>query len=224
MNALCINDSWDYDLNMKVSDLFSPPTGPDDDSVTPILDAALAVFADIGPQRATVDDIAKRAHVGRVTIYRKVGKKDEILAAVLLREATRLYQRVREAADTATTFNDRVVNAFATTVIGIRGNPAWNRILQLEPATILESLTVNGSLVLSGAVSATADVLRMPGLEVDEDQLQAIAEILVRVTHSILLTPQIHLPLDTYDEIERFARTYLVGIAAPLSAEAVAPN
>ncbi|MFW0797270.1 helix-turn-helix domain-containing protein [Gordonia sp. CPCC 205515] len=198
---------------MSVPGLFSQPATSADDS-DPILDAALAVFADIGVRRATVDEVAQRAGVGRVTVYRRIGGKNEILAAVLIRESQRLFTQVREAADAASTYEDRVVYSFATTVTVVRSNPVWNRLLELEPATVLDQLTINASTVLAGAVAATADVLRGPDVPFDEAELLARAEILVRITHSILLTPHITLPLSTYDEVEAFARKHLVPIAA----------
>lgn len=199
---------------MSLTDLFtaSAQVSPTAD---PILDAALAVFADIGIRRATVDDIAKRANVGRVTVYRKVGGKNEILAAVMLREATRLFTDIREAAEGADTDADRVVAAFVTTVTSIRGNPVWNRILELEPGTVLDQLTLGGEFILAAAVQAGVDVLRTPGSELSDDVLRARAEILVRITHSILLTPHVWLPLDSTADIEAFARDHLVAIAAP---------
>lgn len=188
---------------------------PVSQQVDEILDAALTVFAEIGLSRSTVDDIARRAGVGRVTIYRKIGKKDEVLAAVLIRESGRLFAQVHAAADAADDYRDRVVNAFATTVSAIRENPVWMKILDLEPQTVLEQLTIDGGGLLASAIEATAGVLRVDGDDVSDDDLQARAEILVRITHSILLTPQAVLPLSTYAEVEDFARKHLLPIASP---------
>ncbi|WHU47807.1 helix-turn-helix domain-containing protein [Gordonia sp. L191] len=199
---------------MALADLFtsSADIAPDAD---PILDAALEVFADIGIRRATINDIADRARVGRVTVYRKIGGKNEILSAVMLREAVRLFAAIRAAAEAAETFPDRVANAFIATVTAIRGNPVWNRILELEPGTVLDQLTLNGQFILAAAVEACVDVLRSPEIDLDDDELHARAEILVRITHSILLTPQVWIPLNTPEEITAFARTHLLTIAGP---------
>ena len=69
-----------------------------DASVDEVLDAALDVFAKIGIRRATVDEIANRAGLGRVTVYRRVGGKSEIVSAVLMRESQKLFTAVRDAA------------------------------------------------------------------------------------------------------------------------------
>lgn len=197
---------------MALPGLFSRRTAEAPD-VDPILDAALDVFADIGVRRATVDDVAKRAHIGRVTVYRKLGGKSEILSAVLVRESQRLFERVREAAPPTEDFEDRVVHAFATTVTSVRTNKVWNRLLQLESATVLDRLTVHAAPVLAGAVEATADVLRGPGAPADDADLLARAELLVRITHSILLTPHVLLDLDSHESVEAFARQHLLPIA-----------
>jgi AcrR family transcriptional regulator len=191
------------------------PTGTPVAAVDEILDAALAVYAEIGIRKATLDDIAKRADVQRGTVYRRVGGKNEVVAAVMARESTRLFELIREAAQSAETYPDRVVRAFATTVTAVRENRVWNRVLELEPATILDQLTLNGTFILAAAVEATAEILRSPDGLASSEQLRARAEILVRITHSILLTPHAYVSLDTHAEVESFARTYLLAIALP---------
>ena len=91
----------------------------------------------------------------------------------------------------------------------------WNRLLELEPASVLEQLTLNGSFILAAAVEATADILRTPDVALDDDELASRAEILVRITHSILLTPEVRVPLANYDDVEKFARDHLLAIAGP---------
>lgn len=54
-----------------------------------ILEAAALVFAEKGIERATIDDVAERAGVGKGTIYRRIGSKDELIG-FLLKEAARL--------------------------------------------------------------------------------------------------------------------------------------
>jgi AcrR family transcriptional regulator len=195
-------------------DLFALDTSRDE-GVEEILDAALDVFSKIGIRRATVDEIAQRAGLGRVTIYRRVGGKSEIVTAVLIRESQKLFEAVRAAAARTDNFPDRVVHSFATTIETVRTNAVWNRLLDIEPDTVLPRLTLEGTPLLAGAVAATAEVLRGPDVAaVPEPDLLARAEILVRITHSILLTPTVLAPLETYEQIERFARQNLLPIAS----------
>lgn len=60
-----------------------------------ILDAAEDCFTTVGVRRTTVEDIAAAAGVSRITVYRRVGNRDEIVLAVLLRIVDRYLLRLR---------------------------------------------------------------------------------------------------------------------------------
>jgi len=48
-----------------------------------ILDATLALLAEVGPTALSVEEVASRAGVGKTTIYRRFATKDELIAASL---------------------------------------------------------------------------------------------------------------------------------------------
>lgn len=62
-----------------------------------ILKAAAEVFAEKGLERATIDDIAERVGMGKGTIYRRVGNKEELLT-LLCRTAARQVSEAMGAA------------------------------------------------------------------------------------------------------------------------------
>ena len=65
----------------------APDRGEDADAVTErILDAALGQFEDFGLRRSTMEDIARRCGLSRITIYRRFPKKENLIEAVVLRE------------------------------------------------------------------------------------------------------------------------------------------
>lgn len=179
-----------------------------------ILDAALLVFAELGLRRATVDDVARRAGVGRITVYRRIGGKQDLIDAVLARESQRLFADVLAAADAADGPAERIAAGFAATVTTVRGNAMWQRLLTLETDSALQQLTLDGQSVLAAAVAATVRILdpQLRDAAPSAHQL-ARAELLVRVTHSVLLTPHAVVPLADHDDLTAFARTYLVPIA-----------
>ncbi|MEB3031888.1 TetR/AcrR family transcriptional regulator [[Mycobacterium] nativiensis] len=182
--------------------------------VDAILDVALTVFAELGLRRATVDDVAKRAGIGRVTIYRRIGGKPELIRAVLARESQRLFADVSAAAESAGEDPaERIAVSFATTVAGVRENPVWQRLLSLEPDTVLPQLTMAGGDVLAAAVTVTIGILDPKAAAAPSPDLTARAEVLVRITHSVLLTSQVAVPLSDFGELAAFARRYLVPIA-----------
>ena len=67
-----------------------------------ILDAARAVFEQYGARRANVDDIAAEAGVSRSTLYRRYATKDELLAAVVLRETDTFLDELEDRWSDAT--------------------------------------------------------------------------------------------------------------------------
>lgn len=68
-----------------------------------ILKIAAEVFSEKGLEKTTLDEIAERAGVGKGTIYRRIGNKDELIT-FLLKEAAMLLvgaikQEVKKTAD-----------------------------------------------------------------------------------------------------------------------------
>lgn len=98
-------------------------TPPSDALSEQILDAAREQFMTFGLRRSTVDDVAKRAKVSRVTVYRRIGNKDSLVSACLLREYRRFVSDVDEAVAALPTMEDRLVAGFVTVLRHIREHP-----------------------------------------------------------------------------------------------------
>ena len=62
-----------------------------------ILEAAIEVFAEKGYDRATVDDIAERADVGKGTIYNRVGRKEDFFGLLIQRTAKIAFDNLKSA-------------------------------------------------------------------------------------------------------------------------------
>ena len=168
-------------------------------------------------RRTTIEDIAKRAGVERVTVYRRVGSKDEVIAAVVGRETQRGIASLADAAAISTSFEDRIATAFATMVRYLWNHTLANRLIELEPESALPRLTTDGSLVLATAVAATVGMLDQAvrdGLLDAADDFAERAEVIVRLVHSFMMTPHVRLELTTDEQLRAFARRYIVPIAA----------
>src|SRR2546421_12614008 len=83
-----------------------------DDSVRQILDAAVATFQNLGIRRATMDDIARAARLGRATVYRRFPQKGDLVRAALLHELRRVLDDLDRKIATAATLRDRLVEGF----------------------------------------------------------------------------------------------------------------
>lgn len=179
----------------------------------PILDAAFELFGDVGIARTTIGDVAKRARINRVTVYRRIGSKDELVQAVMAREATKLLDAVTAAASQQSSIADGVAHGFAATVDSVRTNPVLLKMFDSESPVVLEELTVNASGLLAPAIRAAARIAHGDAPP-DSFAVPDAPEIVVRVVHSILLTPSAGAALDTYDDLLAFARRNIVPMLA----------
>ncbi|MBT0567253.1 TetR/AcrR family transcriptional regulator [Williamsia sp. CHRR-6] len=202
------------------------PTDVDED----LLDAALELFGDLGIERTTINDVARKAGVNRVTVYRRIGSKVELVAAVMAREAVRLFEAVAAAAKAQPTFSERLAHGFATTVESVRSNPVLVAMSQSGTDLVLGQLTTAGGEILGAAMMATQSMIDTAV----EDQVPGVVpvlpyanELLVRVAHSILLTPEVAAPLSTYDDLVEFALSTLlpaICVCPTQSDDLVSPN
>ncbi|KRA37657.1 MULTISPECIES: TetR/AcrR family transcriptional regulator [unclassified Nocardioides] len=178
-----------------------------------ILDAALQQFAELGIRRSTIGDVARAAGIDRVTVYRRIGNKDQVVQAVVTREATRLFEEVTATARRGATLEERVELGFTAMMQQVRGHALLARMLQVEPDLVLMQLTTEGSRLVTGAVVGTLGFFEeavQDGLLASTDGMEASAELLVRVVHSYLLTPRALIELDTPAQLGEFARDHLV--------------
>lgn len=182
-----------------------------DEATERILDAALAAFVDFGLRRTTMEDIAGRLGISRVTIYRRFSSKEALIDAVLMREAQRFFQDLDGAVARYESTDERLAEGFAFTLDFLRGHALLNRILTTEPEALLPHLTVEAAPILAAARGFVAERL---GREVEQGRLPPLdaeiaAELLVRLVLSFLLTPESSATLDGHGQARRFARRYL---------------
>ncbi|MEU5952646.1 TetR family transcriptional regulator [Streptomyces sp. NPDC047525] len=185
---------------------------PPDALTEQILDAAREQFMTFGLRRSTVDDVAKRAKVSRVTVYRRIGNKEALVSACLLREYRRFVVEVDEAVATLPTMEDRIVEGFVVVLRHIREHPLIGGLMRLEPETMLPFLTLESGPAFLAMRGYLTDRLRRAqraeGKE--EGDPTPVAELMVRITVSFLLNPVSCFELEDDDHVRDFARRYLV--------------
>ncbi|MEU2680948.1 TetR/AcrR family transcriptional regulator [Streptomyces sp. NPDC007107] len=177
-----------------------------------ILDAAREQFMTFGLRRSTVDDVAKRAKVSRVTVYRRIGNKDSLVSACLLREYSRFVMDVDDAVAALPTMEDRLVAGFVAVLKHIREHPLVGGLLRLEPEIMLPFLTLESGPAFLAMRGYLADRLRRAQRAEGRPETDPtpVAELMVRITVSFLLNPVSCFELDDDDQVGAFARRYLV--------------
>lgn len=173
-----------------------------------ILDAGLECFSERGLRRPTVEDIARRAGVSRVTVYRRFENKTVLAQAVLLRECRRCLSALDESLAGSEALDERIVEGFVFALRYGREHPLVGGLLRREPEEVLPYLTVRAGAALAVVREYLAEHLRQAG-PVSFDPV-AVAEVMVRIVVSFVITTDSALRLETDEDLRGFARTYLV--------------
>lgn len=186
---------------------------PEDDIAATVIDAALRQFELFGIAKSTVEDIARRAKVARVTVYRRFPNKDAIVEAVILRELARYQADLAAATASIPDPEDQLVEGFAFTAQAIRSHRLLQRLLETEPEELLPHLTTNGAPFvelgrgfLAARMTETLDDGRT------YEQMLVAADIVARLLISYLITPGAPVDFDDPAAARAFARTYLVRV------------
>lgn len=184
----------------------------DDATAARILDAALDRFTTFGVRRTTMDDIAAEAAIGRATMYRRFAGRDDIVRAVILREMARFIGEVDAAVQAIDDPLERFVEGFVATLREAREHPLLRRLLEVEPDLLLPFLTVQGTPALTLSRAYLAQELRtsqsLGHIRADVD-VDLVAEMLVRLCQSLLLTPEGLIRLDDDAGLRQLGRAYL---------------
>jgi AcrR family transcriptional regulator len=109
-------------------------TGPERDL---ILAAAHACVMDVGLRRTTLADVARRAGVSRMTVYRQYGDLSAIVSELLTAELLALIDDAREQVLALTTARERLVEAAVLVVERLAVHPLWCKVLDLDPELLL---------------------------------------------------------------------------------------
>jgi AcrR family transcriptional regulator len=176
-----------------------------------ILDAAMSSLLAKGLKRTSIEAIAALAGVSHMTVYRRWPHKEDLFSDLLSREADQLFAHVdRELAGTGDP-QARLIEGFAAIFWSFYDHPLLPREYAADPATTLRVLTVSSAPVFDRAVDYLA--ARVAGLMTDapmgDDEARRVAEVMVRITHSLLLTTLETRPFTTRDEVAAWGREHV---------------
>ncbi len=103
------------------------------------LDAARECILDVGWRRTTLTEVARRAGVSRMTIYRSWADMPTLLGDLMTREWSGLVARtVADEGPDGTV--ERIVDEVARTIEALRRNELFVRIVELDPELVLPYL------------------------------------------------------------------------------------
>ncbi|MAU80653.1 MAG: TetR family transcriptional regulator [Gordonia sp.] len=191
---------------------------PDDPTRARLLDAAFDQFCRMGIQRSSMDEVARRAGLSRVTIYRKFDTKDALVEQVILREFRRYFLRFLADIGEADTAEERVVFGFVSSLRSILGNPLIGGLIETEPTLLAGSIGADDGRMLAAVRQFLAQQLRKEqsagNIAADLDT-ELTAEMMVRFSNSFLTVPSQLVDVHDDEQLAAIARQYLVPMLNP---------
>lgn len=106
-----------------------------------LLDAARDVILSVGWKRATLTDVARRAEVSRMTVYRTYPDMQSILADLMTREwVAQIDHIVNNAEGELDGSADVIARRFTAAAVALRENELFRRIIDVDPEQLLPYL------------------------------------------------------------------------------------
>jgi AcrR family transcriptional regulator len=205
------------DTSPPISLTSEMPASKADATHDQVLDAALALFIEFGLRRTTMEDVAGKAGIGRATIYRRFGDKDQLVQAVILRECQQQLALIEQRLKGIESAVDALLEAFVLAVTGAHSHPLLARLLRSEPDTILPYLTTElpevttfSRLYLAAQISKS----QKAGL-IAAKPAEQVAELLLRLVQSLVLSPAGVIDPADEDSVRGFANLFLRPVLTP---------
>jgi AcrR family transcriptional regulator len=196
---------------------FDPQVRTTDDAMGErILDAALALAAASGLRHLTMDDIAHRARVGRMTVYRRFGSRPALLEALGVREARRCLAEISAALETEARVDDRIAAGFVAMLKVIREHPLLARLARVEPEALLNELTYDASAVFHLVREYLVTFIRegQRAGELVPGDPAPLAELWLRLGASFVLMPDSVIALGDEEATREVVRTLVAPVVA----------
>src|SRR3954468_14686425 len=105
-----------------------------------VLEATRACVLAVGVRRTTLTDVARRAGVSRMTLYRLVPDVTTLILEVMTREFAQLMTAAEQQARRRRTGRPRAVTAIVEVVRQFPESPLFRRVLDVDPELLLPYL------------------------------------------------------------------------------------
>src|SRR3954468_873244 len=188
-----------------------------------VLDAALTCIGRVGVAKTTLDDVAREAGCARATLYRYFPGKQQLLGALVAREAASLRRQVLAAADGAGSLGEAVTIVITTAASTLQQHAALGFVAAYEPEIVLPYLAFERE---SALLAVTAELVA-PAFEpfLPIDRATQLAEWVARITLSYLMCPSEHVDVNDGVQVRALVDDFVLpGFLRPAGAlEGVTP-
>ncbi len=178
-----------------------------------IADAVVAELLATPLRKLSVEDVAQRAGVTRMTVYRRFGDRQALIDATFARELATLLEAVAGADDEEAEPSERMATAFATALGLVHSHPLVAHWLATNPGDLLVTVLADDAFVLDAATAfLEAGIVDMTGGGSDA---RRTAELLARLFAALVLMPPASIDLTDSDQARRLARELIAPLVVP---------
>ncbi|MFI6493974.1 TetR/AcrR family transcriptional regulator [Streptomyces sp. NPDC050564] len=103
----------------------------------PVLDAVRDCVLAVGVRRTTLTDVARRAGVSRMTLYRRWPDVRSLVGDLMTREWVDVATRAMPERRTGTTARTLIVDGLVAGVEAFRAHPLFRKIIDVDPELLL---------------------------------------------------------------------------------------
>ena len=202
------------------------PLLPFDEDTTAILRSAREVFIANGVKATNADDIAASAGVARVTLYRRIGRMQQIMDATSLLELTELAIKVEEAFVPYDSIEwdpvRHIEDLFDYTLTYFRESRYFKAIIHFDSGLTTTAMMENSSQDFHVITGLLSRILRktwasdVHSRQLEDDEIQrrswALAAMLGHFLQSLVLLPDGPPDLNSSEKTREYARLYMAPI------------
>jgi AcrR family transcriptional regulator len=182
---------------------------------TDILDAARDSMLAVGVRRTTLTDVARRAGISRMTVYRRYPDVTALFSDLMIREFGEVLRAAVAAGARRRSARHRLVAEAVAGVRAIQDNPLFAKVLDLEPELLLPYVVDRVGINQRMAIERFAELLRAGyvdgSIRRGEPDEQALALLLVIQSFALASRPMRAEsdPVRLLEELERVLDSYL---------------
>lgn len=187
-------------------------------SKDPVLLATYESVMEVGVRRTTLADVARRAGVSRMTVYRKYDDLSRLLAALLSVELASILSAARTQSQDLADARTRLASTVSSTAAALAAHPVLTRVLAVDPEALLPLIVDRFGSTQRAALEQIERMVRDGQLPKGDGSIRAgdpaiLALTVLTYTQSFVFSARAISTADPlgkcYDELETLTTRYL---------------
>lgn len=156
------------------------------------MEAAVACFSEMGFHKTNMEDVAKRAGMARSTLYRYFKDRDELILAIVEREAANLALEIVQRISRYSNIRAYIVEGILYAYDATYQNPLLAKLFEEESTSIANRLLLATNKLQVVAVEALKQLIQPAqesGMLRKDVSLELMMDWLLRILISLLTIP-----------------------------------